>query len=160
MTLDPSPWSRALASSILAASTLVAGGCGRKTEAELPGAGTAPEAALAFVAAAGAADPRLLLRLADADAARRDGIGMRDAAAALAGWAAPRVVEESVLDEERSAVDVEADLPGGGLVRGSFVVIRGSDGRFRVAEVFAPGVEWPRREPPSQEGLSVSPPPR
>ena len=160
MTREPSARSRALASSILAASTLVVGGCGRKSEPELPGAGTAPEAALAFVAAASGTDPRDLLRHVDADALQRDGAGLLHAAAALAGWAAPRVVEESVLDEERTAVDVEADLPGGGLVRGSFVVFRGSDGRFRVAAVFAPGVEWPRREPPPQEGLSVSPAPR
>ena len=160
MTADPPPFARALAAFVLIPFTLFAAACGGEPEPVLPGAGSPGDAALSFVLATGAEDPDALLRIADPDAVRRDDAGMRDATAILAEWSAPRALEETVLDEGRVTVDVEADLPGGGLARGSFLALRGPDGRFRIAAVFAPGIEWPRRESPAQEGLSVSPSPR
>jgi hypothetical protein len=58
---------------------------------------------------------------------------------------------------DRSAVDVTADLKGGGSAQYSFQVAERSDASWRIVAINAPGVEWPR---PSGKGagLSVSAP--
>ena len=58
---------------------------------------------------------------------------------------------------DTTAVDVSADLEGGGTARYSFQVVERPDASWRIVSIHAPGVEWPTRSR-SGSGLSVSSP--
>lgn len=146
---------RFVAAASLAA--LLASGCGEgRREAE----DRTPEAAsAAFLAAAVRGDAAEAERLADAERVRADRVGFRTACEALAEIRVPGPVEVAPLPEGAVA-DFEGTLPGGGRLRGSLVLRRDVEGRWRVAAVGMPGASWPRGSPTEGDGLTVSPPPR
>jgi hypothetical protein len=60
----------------------------------------------------------------------------------------------------RTAVDLEARLPGGGTARCSVQTVRRPDGTWRVAWFETPSGSWPARRAGPGEGLGSSAPPR
>jgi hypothetical protein len=80
---------------------------------------------------------------------------------ALAPAQSPRVIAVAPLDvAERTAVDLEARLPGGGTLRCSVQVLRLADGTWRVAWFETPSGSWPRHRAGPGDGLTSSSPPR
>jgi hypothetical protein len=102
-----------------------------------------------------ATDERLAGLVPD-DLDDRSKAALGDALAALAEIGDVRVLERSDLPPgDRIAIDLEADLPGGGIARLAAECRRGPDGLWRLACLGGPGVEWPRRSPIG-EGVSIS----
>jgi len=60
----------------------------------------------------------------------------------------------------KTAVDIEARLPGGGTALCSAQAARGPDGTWRVVWFETPSGSWPARRPGPGEGLTSSAPPR
>ncbi len=81
-----------------------------------------------------------------------------EAVESLRAASGPRVVSVVPLPGlDTTAVDVSADLEGGGTARYSFQVVERPDASWRIVSIHAPGVEWPTRSG-SGSGLSVSSP--
>jgi hypothetical protein len=97
-----------------------------------------------------AAGPELLDRSAIA-------AGLR----ALASASRPRVIAVVTLSvAARTAVDLEADLLGGGTLRCSAQAVAIPDGTWRIAWFETPTGSWPARRAGSGDGLTSSAPPR
>lgn len=97
-------------------------------------------------------------------AARREDIDRPALAAALRALApaeSARVVAVEALEVAgKTAVDIEARLPGGGKALCSVQAARGPDGAWRVVWFETPSGSWPARRPGPGEGLTSSAPPR
>ncbi len=138
----------------------VAVGCRgeRPTEPALPPA-DATTAALAVFELARVDDPDRDTVTLVFDAARltESMAGVLDAIAPLAETSRPRVIAELAMPEvQRVAVDIEADLPGGGNAIFGVQSERRPDGTWRVVSVLGPGVEWPIRSPGRDSGTTTS----
>ncbi len=70
-----------------------------------------------------------------------------------------RVVGEGPAGVDKTAVDLEAPLPAGGVMRYGVQAARLSDGTWRVVSFEGPGVSWPASPSPRDEGLTTSAPP-
>ncbi len=83
------------------------------------------------------------------------------ALSALAVAESARVVKAEALEVAgKTAVDVEARLPGGGTVTFSVQAVRRPDGTWRVVWIGTPSGSWPARRAVPGEGLTSSAPPR
>jgi hypothetical protein len=83
-----------------------------------------------------------------------------DALEHLAGLSEPQLSGvETMSDLRRTAVDLYAELPGGGIARFSVQLEAIGDEGWRVRWFRGPGVEWPPARPRRDEGLSSSAPP-
>ncbi|MBZ5637690.1 MAG: hypothetical protein LAO51_02920 [Acidobacteriia bacterium] len=80
---------------------------------------------------------------------------------ALAVAESPRAVAVEPLSvAERTAVDLEAQLAGGGTLRCSVQAVRVSDGTWRVEWFETPTGAWPPHRTGPGDGLTSSSPPR
>jgi len=121
---------------------------------------SAEEAALSVFDLARATDPEPadLQRVMDASLIEADRSSALEALAALSSASGPRVVAAiPLVGVGRTAVDVAADLPGGGSARYAFQVEAGPDDGWRIVSIHAPGIDWPSRSR-TGSGLSVSSP--
>ena len=102
--------------------------------------------------------------VSDVLAARPEGMERPALAAALRALApaeSPRAIAvEPLAVAERTAVDIEARLPGGGTLRCSAQTVRLPDGTWRVAWFETPSGSWPRHRVGPGEGLTSSSAPR
>jgi len=118
------------------------------------------EAALSVFDLAREADlrPADLQRVMDGSLIEADLPSALEAVAALSDASEPRVLAAiPLLGVGRTAVDVAADLRGGGSARYSFQVEADPDGVWRIVSIHAPGIDWPSRSG-AGSGLSVSSP--
>ena len=119
-------------------------------------------AALAVFDLARADDPDREAVIAVFEAARltESMAAVLDAIAPLAETSEPRVIAEVAMPEvDRVAVDIEADLRGGGSAIFGVQSRRQGDGTWRVVSVLGPGVEWPARSADRNGGTTTSPVP-
>jgi hypothetical protein len=153
-------WGRLAALSVAAA--LIACGDRRAPQAEvLPPAGDPREAALALFQAAqtGRTTAAEIAALVGEDLPADHQSALADALAPLRASSRARILDHEAMAEDRSAVDVEVSLPGGGAARYAVQVERGADGRWIVTTIDGPGTAWPPRRAPKDEGISTSSPP-
>jgi hypothetical protein len=141
---------------LAAAAALGATDCAERREAVRPQEPGQAALALFRLAAAGREVPDELV----APAARGQARGrLDDAVADLAAAADPHVVAETRLpDGARVAVDVEARLGVAGRTRYTVVVERDDEGRWSVAWLQGPGLEWPPPRPRPDGGLGGADP--
>lgn len=121
---------------------------------------SAGEASLRLFALSPSIDPdsRKLAELLDEAGVEENRAAALDAVASLRSASRPSILAEHFLDVlDRTVVDVEAELPGGGTARYSFQARQIADGSWRVVSIEAPGVEWPGRGRKGS-GLTVSAP--
>lgn len=118
------------------------------------------EAALRVFDLARATDPGLadLKRVMNGKLIEDDRSSAFEAVAALRDASGPRVLAAiPLVGVGRTAIDVTADLPGGGSARCSFQAEVDPDGGWRIVSIHAPGVDWPGHSK-AGSGLSVSSP--
>lgn len=75
----------------------------------------------------------------------------------IASTTSVRVLEEAAVSD-RTALDLEATLRGGGTARYQ-VQVRAGAGTFRIVSVVGPGASWPQSAASGGDGLSTSAPP-
>ena len=118
------------------------------------------EAALRLFELARAPDPDVadLKLVMSASLIDDDRASAFEALAALGNASRPRVLAKIPLSGvDRTALDLDADLPGGGSARYSFQAEADPDGGWRIVSILAPGIDWPSRSAKGS-GLSVSSP--
>ncbi len=130
-------------------------------EAPLPAtASDARGAALLLFQVARAGRPAEELRpLVGEDLAGDRRVALRVVLDALRSSSDARVVGETPAGHDKTAVDVEATLAGGGIARYQVQATREPDGTWRIVSIAGPGVTWPPLPPPRDEGLTTSQPP-
>jgi len=155
---------RALLGMLLVAVWLSAAGCRGAVDEPASGPLTDPEdAALALFALAPATtaeEPDLapVARVVDERRWRDDPGALLDALEGLRGVERVRVLGSERLEGlDRWVLDLEGLLPGPTLANFSVQVERFEDEGWRVVWFRGPGVEWPGRARPRDEGLSTSP---
>lgn len=84
---------------------------------------------------------------------------LHDALGALAAAGPPEIVgRERIEDLDREVVDLEAPFDGEGTGRFSVqLTVRENGDGYRVTWFQGPGVDWPPRRRPRDDGLSTSP---
>ena len=120
-------------------------------------------AALAVLQAAqaGHTSPAELQPLVGTDLPREKRVSLRDALEVLRDTSAARPLgEDSPAGPDKTAVDLEVSLPGGGTATYTVQAARQPDGTWRVVSLHGPGVAWPPASVPKDEGLTTSAPPR
>ncbi len=147
-----------------AALSLLVAACGdsRSPEAEsLPPSFDSREAALALFQAAqtNRTSPKEIEALVPPDLTPERRMALAETLAGLRKTLEARLVGEEPVGVDRSAVDIEILLPGGGTARYSVQVERKEDRSWRVISIHGPGAAWPPNPTPGDEGLSTSPPP-
>ncbi len=131
--------------------------------------GTAPlraprdarEAAIELFALARLPDPSPsdVALVLDPDRAAGDPAGCRAALAALASVSSTAVAGiEPLVGMGKTAVDVDASLPGGGVARFAVQAAPRPDGTWRVVSFEGAGAAWPPARAPRDEGLTTSAP--
>jgi hypothetical protein len=91
------------------------------------------------------------------DLVEEHGTDLLDLLEALAGTPDPRILGVELFPEtDRSAVDVEFELPGEGFSTWSVQLERGTDEGWRIVWVQGPGEGWPPRKKGRGESLSSS----
>jgi hypothetical protein len=118
------------------------------------------EAALRVFELARAPDPDLadLKLVMSASLIDEDRAAAFEALAALGNASRPEVLAKVPLTGvDRTALDLGADLPGGGSARYSFQAEADPEGGWRIVSILAPGIDWPPRSRKGS-GLSVSSP--
>jgi hypothetical protein len=138
---------------------LALAGCGDPApDAEDPAA--AVHELFALARPGGAGREERLRALFGAEVVGEAGPALLDAVAALAPAVPARVAPPERLGADGPvAIDVEAELDGGGRARYSVQLARRPDGAWRIRWFQGPGVEWPAPSPRRDEGLSISPGP-
>ena len=102
-------------------------------------------------------DSTLPDELVRSDLAEEHGTDLLDRLEALAGTPDPRILGVELFPEtDRSAVDVEFELPGEGFSSWSVQLERGTDEGWRIVWVQGPGDGWPPHKKGRGESLSTS----
>jgi len=103
-------------------------------------------------------EPGALARVIDGELIDNDRASALEAIASLGNASTPRVVSAvPLVGVDRTAIDVIAELPGGGSAHYSFQAEVRPDGDWRIVSIHGPGTDWPSRTE-SGTGLSVSAP--
>jgi hypothetical protein len=152
---------RSIAAGLLSA--LLALGCVGSESARYQGALAASdprEAALAVFQAAQIGrgnydDLQEVLRPTDS---AKERAAVTDLLAGLRKTLRARVVALQAIDPARTAVDLEVDLPGGGVAQYSVQTAKEADGRWRVTAILGPEGAWPPAPAVAGEALSTSAP--